>query len=132
MFYYLFFRIYRFQTRVVKENSSVAAYRSFMIIGAFFWFNCFSIFIAIDKNGSIIDFFDRTIKYVDYIVPLVPMAFFVILSYFMFFFNKKYERIISNIENGNIRKNRINNILAISYQIASFLFFLFALGYSFS
>lgn len=132
MFYYLFYRIYRFQTGFVEEKPFVAAYTAFMGIGAYLWLNCFSVFIILDKERDLLSILKSNIQHHDLFVPLGSGAVFMVISYFVFFFKKKHKRIINNIENGNARKNRINNILAITYQVASFMFFIFAIGYSIS
>ncbi len=127
MFKYLFYRIFRFQYKIIGEDKNMAALSSILSISFLIAMNIASIGIFIGKYTNVltdaIDKFDAfwgTTK----ATPIVFATIVLIPVYFLFYHKKKYERIIGEIEKGNKRKNKVKNILAILYQIITIIVFI--------
>lgn len=131
MFKYLFYRIVNFQMKIFGESLESAAISAFFSISLFWNLNLFTIFILLDKKHKVFafaDFFSNP----NVFIPLFFLISLGVICYFIFFHNKKYLEIFENFEKENQTIFWKKNILAISYQILSFLFFILALLYHFS
>lgn len=128
---YLFYRIFLFQHNFVGEDKVKSAFTAVLTIVMFWGLNLFSVYVIYDTRFNLSFIFEGSIPKQDIIVPLIPATIFAIISYFMFFAKSKHKTIISKIENRNPKINKIYNILAILYQIISFLFFIAAFVYAY-
>ena len=134
MFKYLFYRIYRFNIKisVFGEDKSGSALSAVFGVSFLIAMNIASIWIYFRKQtdllNQIVDNFNAfwgTNK----ATPIVFATIVLIPVYFLFFHNKKYERIIEEIEKGDKRKNKVKNILAILYQIITIVVFIIMFFY---
>jgi len=127
MFKYLFYRIFRFQHKIIGEDRIMAALSSILSISFLIAMNIASIWICFDKQtdllNQIVDSFN-SFWGTNIATPIAFATIVLIPVYFIFYYKKKYERIIEEIENNDKRKNKVNNILAILYQIVTIVVFL--------
>ena len=127
MFKHLFYRIYKFQHNIIGEESDMAALSTIISIAFLIEMNISTVWIYFSKRtetlSQIIDNFNSyfgTIK----ATPIALGTIVLIPVYFLFFHKKKYLKIIEEVENTDKRKRKINNILAILYQIVTIIVFL--------
>ncbi len=130
--HYLFYRIFLFQNKIIGEEKSTAAFSAFLSIAIFFALNLFTIFILIDKNLNLIDFFNERVYQSNIVVPGIVLLVIGVCCYFSFYYKSKYIRIISEIENREKKENKELNVIAIGYQVFSLTVFVLALIYRFS
>lgn len=131
MFKQLFYRIFRFQNKVIGEEKSTAAFSAFLSVAMFWGLNLFSIFIILDKSIDLLTFFDKFVYKSNILVPGIVLAIIGFISYFRFYHKSKYNRIINEIESGDSGINRKYNFGAIAYQIASLLIIVGAMIFRF-
>lgn len=128
MFKYLFYRIYRFNIKISiwGEDKSDSALSAVFAISFLIAMNIASIWMYFNMQtgllSQIIDNFNSFLG-TNKATPIAFATIVLIPVYFLFYRKKKYERIIGEIENNDKRKNRVNNILAILYQIATIIVF---------
>ena len=79
MFKYLFYRIFRFQNKVLGEEKSTAAFSAFLSVAMFWGLNLFSIFIMLDKSIDLLAFFDELVFKSNIIVPGIVLAIIILL-----------------------------------------------------
>lgn len=132
MFKYLFYRIFRFQNKVLGEERSTASFSTFLSVAMFWGLNLFSIFIMLDKSIDLLAFFDELIFRSNIIVPGIVFTIIGLVSYFQFYYKLKYNSIIAEIENSDSKIRRKFNICAIVYQVLSLLIMIGALVFRFS
>jgi hypothetical protein len=132
MLNYLFYRIYKFQNKLVGEEKSSAAFSAILSMGLLFGLNLFTIFIVIDKSTNLLILLESTLGKLQVIPPLVILWLIAIILYFRYCYKSKYKLLISKIESNKKYINVINNILAILYQILTFILFVYGLKYRFS
>ncbi len=132
MFKYLFYRIFRFQHKIIGEDRNMAALSSIFSITFLIAMNIASFGIFIWKYTNVLSnaidnfnvFFGTT--------KAMPIAFATIVLipvYFIFYHKKKYEKIIKKVENSNKKQRTINNIFAIAYQIITVVLFVYIAFY---
>lgn len=129
---YLFYRIFRFQNKTIGEEKSTAAFSAFLSVAIFFGMNLFTIFIFLDKNLNLLDFFNTRIYKSNIVVPGIVLVVIGLYCYFLFYYNSKYVKVISKIENQEKNENSKLNKIAIGYQILSLVTLTIALIYRFS
>ena len=130
MFKYLFYRIFRFQNKIIGEDRFMGALSSILSISFLIAMNIVSIWFYFDKQTDLLNQIVDNFNFFWGTNKATPIAFATIVLipvYFLFFHNKKYERIIEEIEKGDKRKNKVKNILAILYQIITIVVFLIML-----
>ena len=132
MFKYLFYRIFRFQNKVLGEEKSTAAFSAFLSVAMFWGLNLFSIFIILDKNIDLLAFFDELVFRSNIIVPGIVLAIIGFVSYFQYYYKLKYNTIIAEIENTDSKIRRKFNTWAVVYQVASLTIIIGAIVYRFS
>jgi Na+/H+ antiporter NhaD/arsenite permease-like protein len=127
MFKYLFYRIFRFQYKVIGEDRNMAALSSILSISFLIAMNIASIWFYFEKQTDLLNQIVDSINSFWGTNKATPIAFATIVLipvYFIFYHKKKYERIIEEIENEDKQKNKVKNILAILYQIITIVVFL--------
>ncbi len=126
MFKYLFYRIFRFQHKIIGEDRIMAALSSILSISFLIAMNIASIWIYFDKQTDLLNQIVGNFNSFWGTNKATPIAFatvVLITVYFLFYYKKKYERIIEEVENSDKRKNKVNNVLAILYQIVTIVVF---------
>lgn len=131
MFKYLFYKIFRFQNRIIGEEKSTAAFSSFLSVSMFWGLNFFTIFIIIDKDFNLVLIFDKVVYKSHLIVPGIMLAIIGFISYFCFYYKSRYNLIISEIENNDLIVNRKYNFWSIVYQIVSLILIIGAIIFRF-
>ena len=129
---YLFYRIFRFQNKTIGEEKSTAAFSAFLSVALFLGLNLFSIFIFMDKNLNLLDFFNARVYKSNIVVPGISLIVIGVCCYFLFYYNSKYVKIISDIKSQDKNENKRLNKIAIGYQIFSLVVLTIALVYRFS
>lgn len=130
MFKYLFYRVYRFQHKIIGEDRTMAALSTVFSIAFLIAMNIASIWIYFDKHTDLSNQLNQMVDSFNSFLgtnKATPIAFATIVLipvYFIFYYKKKYERIIKEVENNDKRKNKVNNILAILYEIVTIVIFL--------
>ena len=129
MFKYLFYKIYKFNIKIsiFGESKSGSAMSAVYAVSFLFAMNIASIWLYFDKQFDLLNqivgnfnSFWGTNK----ATPIVFATVVLITVYFLFYYKKKYERIIEEVENSDKRKNKVNNVLSILYQIVTIVVFL--------
>jgi Na+/H+ antiporter NhaD/arsenite permease-like protein len=132
MFKYLFYRIFRFQNKIIGEDRSMAALSSIFSISFLIAMNIASIWMYFPKQpdllNQIVDNFN-SFWGTDKATPIAFATIILIPVYFLFYHKKKYERIIEEVKNNDKKKNKVNNIFAILYQIITIIVFLIMFFY---
>lgn len=131
MLKYLFFRIFRFQNKIIGEDRTFAALSSVLSISFLLAMNIVTIWLILEKHTRIVlpeiitwcNTFCGTTK----AAPIVLGIIVVIPVYFLLYHNKKYEIIIEEIEKNDKRKIKVNNAIVICYQILTIVSLLFVL-----
>jgi len=103
----------------------MAALSAVFTISFLFAMNIITIYHYLNKQTYIIsDFTSRFNSYcgTNLATPIAFATVILVPVLFIFFFNKKYEKIINELDNNN--RNNIYNILAILYQIITILSFI--------
>ena len=131
MFKYLFYRILNFQKKFGEDTSS-AAVSAFLSVALFWGINLFTVLLFFEKDHRL---YTQIRDFLPEGALLFPLIFFIplgILSYLLFFQNKKYLKIIKEIENSKLVQNKLSNFLALGYEILSLLSFILVLVRYFS
>lgn len=129
---YLFYRIYLFQNKIIGEEKSTAAFSAFLSVAMFLGLNLFTIFIILDKNLNLIDFFEKLNTKSNIVVPGIVLLVIGVICYFSFYHKSKYIKIIREIENKKNNENKGLNRIAVGYQLFSLTVLILALIYRFS
>jgi len=128
MFKYLFYRIFRFNLKVsiFGESKSGSAMSAVYGISFLIAMNIASIWFYFDRKtdllNQLIDNFNSFFG-TNMATPIAFATVVLIPVYFLFYYKKKYERIIEDVENNDKRKSKVNNVLAIMYQIVTIVVF---------
>lgn len=130
MFKYLFYRVFRFQHKIIGEDRTMAALSTIFSISFLITINIASIWIYFDKytgfSNQLNQIFDNFNSFwgTDKAMPIAFATVVLIPVYFLFYHKRKYEKIIKEVKNNDKRKNRMNNFFAILYQIVTIVVFL--------
>jgi hypothetical protein len=131
MLKYLFYRIVRFQRNILGEEMSSAAISGFLSVSLLFGLNLLTIIVFFDKKNELFDLIKSFFPNGIFLFPLLISLIIGVVCYLLFYHNKKYMKIIFEIEN-NPTKKRISNALAVIYQSFTFFLFFLSLLYRFS
>ncbi len=112
IYYYLFYKIYRFTQKLGKYEVSFSA-----MLGL-------SFLLFLDINALYIILLPVTqVNFKDqYRIPLIILYIAVfIINYFLFIYKKRYKEIEKQFKNESTRNKRIGNAIVIAYIIISLL-----------
>lgn len=112
IYYYLFYKIYRFTQRLGNYDVAFSA-----MLG-------FSFLLFLDINTIYISVFPVTnINFNNhYRTPLIILYIIVfIINYFLFIYKKRYKEIEKQFKNESTKNKRIGSIIVIVYVIISLL-----------
>ena len=130
MFKYLFYRIFRFQHKIIGEDRTMAALSTIFSISFFIAMNIASIWIYFDKHTGLSYQLKQIVDNPNSLggtkiaIPIALGTIVLIPVYFIFYHKKKYEKIIKEMEDNDKRKNEVNNIIAIFYEVVTIIVFL--------
>ena len=129
MFKYLFYKIYKFNIKIsiFGESKSGSAMSAVYTVSFLFAMNIASIWIYFGKKTDLLNQIVGNFNSFWGTNKATPIAFAIVVLitvYFLFYHKKKYERIIEEVENSDKRKNKVNNVLAILYQIVTIVVFI--------
>lgn len=132
MFNYLFYRIFRFQNRIIGEEGSSAAFSAFLSIAMFWGINLGAVFIIIDKKRNLLSLLGVIDGEFNILIPGVTFVVIGIISFLCFYQKSKYVKIIDKIENDSLTFKKKYNFWSILYQILSLILIIGAIIYRFN
>ena len=130
MLKYLFYRIYIFQKNIIGTDLFESAFVSVISISWYAAMNIISVILFFNNRYKIFIKLESLGRWTENIIFGTFAVILMTIFYFILFHKKKYLKIINEIENKSKKENRKGNIIAIIYQIISFIFFIFSLIYN--
>ena len=115
-YYYLYYRIYKFLTRIGKFELYHTTNHNINGLEMFF---SMSVYILLRKY--------EIIPKLNVIILLIYVSLIMILNYFIFLYKKKYVDIIKMFENETKRQKQISSAIVLLIFFLNLFFFIYAI-----
>ena len=115
-YYYLYYRIYKFLTRIGKFETHYVAQHNVSIMEMFF---IMSSYIILEKQNIV--------PKIGLIPLLIVIVMFMVFNHFAFMYKKRYLGIIKMFENETKRQKRISSIIVMFIFVFNLVFFIYAI-----